>query len=297
MASLTARIVLLLSITSSMPQSLPDFCCPSHINAKFKDSVQMVCNASKSITSVEVTFFSNDGKNETIIDTYRNHCSSDDRRIILDNCNAFSKQQLLSATLHINNVSVSDDGIYRWFLTADGGYKTLNIKLSVEVPYSNIALQMNRSAVVCEARGGNSRGQIHWFDGSRRNWTKSAQTVSNKTKDGFFILTSILPLKPLSIMEEYCCAVVYQLMGKTEETNSCISSSERPEDLEDIKKPQKLQLIVIIAIVLACAALAVYFHSGKCHVKRGRRLSEFVEYNDDKELFTRSTRGKHESPS
>ncbi|XP_030062711.1 uncharacterized protein LOC115472554 [Microcaecilia unicolor] len=229
MASLCCVVhcFLLMFITSSVSQRSKDFNCPSLVNVKVGDSVQLICYASDDIWNVIV--YDPLNGNEKIIDTYESKTVSADKRITLEIGKA-SPPYMSSAALNIRNVNISDAGTYIVFLHADGSFKQLGIELRVEVPYSNISMTQNQSAVFCEAQGGSVEGQIHWFDGHQRNWTKSAEMISNKMENGRFMLTSVLHLKPFSIMEKYCCTVEYRLMGNTEEMSSCISTNEKHQE-------------------------------------------------------------------
>ncbi|XP_030062709.1 uncharacterized protein LOC115472552 [Microcaecilia unicolor] len=226
MASLRCVVhcFLLMFITSSVSQRSKGFNCPSLVNVKVGDSVQLICYASDDIWNVVV--YDPLNGNEKIIDTYESKNVSADKRITLEIGKA-SPPYKSSAALNIRNVNISDAGTYIVFLHADGSFKQLGIELRVEVPYSNISMTQNQSAVFCEAQGGSVEGQIHWFDGHQRNWTKSAEMISNKMENGRFMLTSVLHLKPFSIKEKYCCTVVYRLIGNTEEMSSCISTNEK----------------------------------------------------------------------
>ncbi|XP_030063996.1 uncharacterized protein LOC115473297 [Microcaecilia unicolor] len=279
MASLRCVVhcFLLMFITSSVSQlkSSTNFHCPSLVNVKVGDSVQLICYASDDIWNVIV--YDPLNGNEKIIDIYESKTVSADKRITLEIGKA-SPPYKFSAALHISSVNISDEGTYIVFLEAAGGHERSRIELRVEVPYSNISMTQNQSAVFCEAQGGSVEGQIHWFDGHQRNWTKSAEMISNKMENGRFMLTSVLHLKPFSIMEKYCCTVVYRLMGNTEEMSSCISTNGKSQGQGSNEESRKTYGIIIIPLVLmACVALVIYFHPRKRHFKQGRGLLETVQ--------------------
>lgn len=55
---------------------------------------------------------------------------------------------------------------------------------------SGVAADLN-----CKANGGYPAGTIHWFDGSKTNWTKNAVLQIIPGEDGLFTLSSKLSFK------------------------------------------------------------------------------------------------------
>ncbi|KAI4905563.1 hypothetical protein NFI96_000402 [Prochilodus magdalenae] len=103
-------------------------------------------------------------------------------------------------SLQITNTAVSDEGLYKYVVQTNRGPASGTFRISVTAKYHPPSTSTRPEKIVdggpaefhCSASGGYPAGTIHWFDGTRTNWTNSATLEITEGEDKLVHLSSRL---------------------------------------------------------------------------------------------------------
>lgn len=267
--SLICWIVILLVITQCSPVSFLDVDCPKSHTANAGQHIEINCTSNENITYAALM------KYDLNYDSYH--------RIVYNTGEQKKEKGRYSLTINatilnimVKNASIKDAGDYKIQIFSGSIYRdklfTIDIQAHYRVPqicYNNRSMEL-----ICYTSGGCTESQIHWFDTYDTNWTKSAKTTVERTSDGLFSITSILPLKSSSIMPSYRC---YLTSEKKETT-------VHMENINNDKLSGNSKPFLFILVPLCCVAVTLllgYLYYKRRHVAPFQRREERRNEQDE----------------
>ncbi|KAK3557651.1 hypothetical protein QTP70_032706 [Hemibagrus guttatus] len=144
-------------------------------------------------------------------------------------------------SLQLQDTMISDEGEYSYFIRTSLGNDRIRFTINVTAKYHEPVISSEQKELVtdgpvdlyCNANGGYPAGTIHWFDGSKTNWTKNAQLQGTQGDDGLFTLSSKLSFKNFDpVWGEFQCIVLnnkYQEEGSSKLKLRIIGPPEDPD--------------------------------------------------------------------
>nr|XP_006003430.1 PREDICTED: uncharacterized protein LOC102347274 isoform X2 [Latimeria chalumnae] len=219
--------------------------CPSRINVTYKNEIVLSCSANVKLVDITLDKCLSSSVCNRIIDTSHN-IKGTKGQIKFDHENK-------AVSLLIPEATPSDEGTYKWFLNSESsGYSNERTTLKVQAPYSKpeIFIDQNTATeasitLTCKTSRGYPLGQIHWFDESGRNLTKSMVLEFIRTSEGLYDIISYLTLRKHYSSSMYYCTVKNERSGISisEEYVMPDSPYSKPEIFIDQKTEESITFV------------------------------------------------------
>ncbi|XP_074870593.1 CD276 antigen-like [Carettochelys insculpta] len=253
----TALCLLLLFIFSPVcKNNFAEFSC--HYNkTEYNKTAKIECNGTRNIKNVVIKRCQSCAEESPCPEILFNTMNSNETekgRFQLER----RKQHTV---MHLQEVKVTDQGSYKWYLFADSGEQEECISLEITVPEAEPNLIRDGAKLTCLSPIGHPQRQIHWFDDCGNNLTSSAHLVSGEVERGLTSLTSTLNPNPSITSRGYCCTVLYDERTKRNKT-MCMSAEGVADYLDLDPKTRKEHVATIVALVflvLCCFAAVLYY--------------------------------------
>ncbi|KAJ7316086.1 hypothetical protein JRQ81_002248 [Phrynocephalus forsythii] len=261
-------VFLLLNASSGILAGSSSFLCESHVAERGK-TASITCRSSLDIRNVTVQFCS-DSVNiicpkKSEINTYRRKYTSDNGRISLTLNH--------SAILNINEVKLSDQRNYKFFLEVDNNHGFLTEFLTVVATYTNPHVERHNDTLICTATGGYPESHLYWFENDRTNLTDKSKFVSEQDADGLFSLKSTLSVDSSVREMIYCCTLNNTNSFHESQGSSCITFENTitgKAQLEKTSNSIPIPAIVLVPILVLGTFIILLFLYRK---KKGAFLS------------------------
>ncbi|XP_058868007.1 uncharacterized protein LOC117970514 isoform X2 [Acipenser ruthenus] len=196
-----------------------------------------------------------------------------------------------NASLFIENVQMSDEGLYKCVVVLKDGVTSeitvLTVLASSEPPQLTEALDTR--SFTCSSRNGFPPALVTWTGGSGMNYTLDSVTQHTLNPEGLYDVVSKLT-RNVTEEETICCTVWNQPLQEHKTNCMRVTPGQETDD-------QHIILIAsLILVTLACVGFMIYWYLSKGRRNLARKQKRISNCSDDTAIILIG-KPKHGVPS